>query len=158
VQLFNLDRVEKAEASKEFIEWSNRTAKPRKKLSDLAKQRADMKREELIVFINSLNINVPVMKLEKLIKKAVEHYNDLQVERGNYDKEATINDSPKFLARISANMLRHEFSDYDDELDKMFGKVGRSEGAVLLRERVMNKIFEVYPWIDQQLNDDDDDD
>ena len=147
MQLFNLARVEEHELSKSFISWKEKTELSRKQARARALEHAQRKREELQDYIDKLEIDIPKMKRDQLVCLAVDHYNDLHMARGNYDKCATKNDDLSFIARITANMLRHHFSDYENELNRLFGKVGREEGYIRLRQRVMNRIYEVYPWI-----------
>ena len=56
----------------------------------------------------------------------------------------------RFLNRISLNMLRHEFTDYEYIIAKMFGKIGRIEGCSILRERVDSLILQKYPFLREQ--------
>jgi uncharacterized protein (DUF849 family) len=104
------------------------------------------KREELLEYINKIEIKIPKMPIKELRVLAVKHYNTLWSMRGKYDKVATINDDEEFLDRVSVNMLRHELECYEKELDKLFGKIGRAEGYSLLKNRINQEIVKTYPY------------
>jgi len=79
-------------------------------------------------------------------RDACAHYNALQLARGNYDyDQATPDSDPAFLERIAVNYLRHELSDYEPELAKLFGQVGRADASSVVRKRVYNAIADAYP-------------
>jgi hypothetical protein len=146
MQLYSASRVKRQEKNKRFKEWLGKSKTKRKKLSKKLKEVNERKRQELIDYINTLEIKIPKMPLKKLREEAVEHYNWLwQVERGRYDKFATVNDDEKFLNRICVNYLRHEHRHYESEIAKMFGKVGKDEGYLLLKKKINEEIFKVYP-------------
>jgi len=146
MQLYLASRVKRQEKNKRFKEWLEKSRIKREKLSKKLKEVNERKRQELIDYINSLEIKIPTMPLKKLREKAVEHYNWLwQVERGQWDKFATINDDEKFLNRICVNYLRHEHEYYESEIARMFGKVGKDEGYSLLKKRINEEIFKIYP-------------
>ena len=149
-KLYLLKRVKQQEKNKRFQEWLKNSKSKRAKLSESLKKKNEEKRKELIDYINSIPIKIKKMPLDKLREKAVEHYNMLWLYRGRDDKFATINDDEKFLNRICVNMLRHEFSDYEYELDRMFGQVGKDEGYALLKQRINDRIYELYPELKNQ--------
>jgi len=144
-KLYLTYRVHEIEASDEFKEWLEKTRERRNKLSKSLKDVNTRKREELIKYIDSLEIEIEKMELDKLRELAVIHYNNLWASRGRDEKTVSINDDITFLNRICVNMLRHSFTDYEREIERMFGKVGKAEGYKLLKEKINNKIFEVYP-------------
>lgn len=148
MQLYTLTRVVEAEALPAFHEWYSKHQAKRANLSRGAKQAAQRKREQLLTFIRQLNIHIPHLGNQQAVyRKAVQHYNALWASRGDYEKHASVDDSPDFLNRIARNMLRHAFSSYEDEIDNLFGQVGREEGYLLLRERVDQAISEKYPFL-----------
>jgi len=152
MQLYLANRVKRQEKNKRFKEWIKKSEAKREKLSKKLKEVNEKKRQKLIDYINSLEIEIPKMPLKKLREKAVEHYNWLwRVERNQWDKLATINDDEKFLNRICVNYLRHEHKHYESEIAKMFGKVGKDEGYYLLKKKINEKIFKIYPELLKDL-------
>lgn len=148
MQLYALTRVVEAEDLPAFREWHQQHQRKRTNLSRGARQAAQRKREQLLAYIERLNIQIPRLGDQQAVyRKAVKHYNALWSSRGNFDKHASVDDSPEFLNRIARNMLRHAFSDYEDEIDNLFGQVGREEGYALLRERVNAAISKTYPFL-----------
>lgn len=149
MQLYILTRVTEAEALPAFQEWHQKHQNKRANLSRGARQAAQRKREQLLSHIEQLNIHIPRLGDQQTVyRKAVKHYNALWASRGNAEKCASIEDSPEFLNRIARNMLRHAFSNYEEEINNLFGQVGREEGYDLLRERVDAAISKAYPFLD----------
>jgi len=148
MKLYLEKRVIKKEKSNEFIEWKEKSKLRREKQSQRMKEVMNKKREELLKYIANLTITIPKYKKDKLYSLAVEHYNELWMYRGNYDKYASIDADESFLNRISVNMLRHSFSDYEYELERLFDKVGKDEGYSLLKEKVNETIFKIYPFLE----------
>lgn len=108
---------------------------------------AEQKREKLFEYIRSIDIVIPKLDKKVLYKKAINHYNYLWLSRGRDDKYASIDSDEKFLGRITVNMLRHEFSCYEEELYEIAGSVGVAEGYYLLRDKVQTEIAKVYPYL-----------
>ena len=143
MQLFKLTRVEELEQLPEVAEALEKAARR----SELRRQIAQKQSDKLLHHVESLTIKVPSMTEEALIKKACAHYNDLWAERGRFDKYASPSSSEEFLYRISVNFLRHRMTNYERELDRIFGKVGCVEGRPLLKSRILDKIAEAYPML-----------
>ena len=73
-------------------------------------------------------------------------YNTEQSERADsvdFADEETI-------LRWEINFIRHNLSNYDDELEKLYGKVGKDMVYSKYRNQLMNKIFEVYPELKEK--------
>jgi hypothetical protein len=152
VKLFLLSRVERKEKGKKWMEWSEKTKDGRAKLSDSLKKNADEKRVRLLEYVTKIKIKIPIWEESILYQKACAHYNDLWESRGNLEKEASINSSKDFLKRIAVNMLRHEYSQYEDEINEMFGKIGKQEAYIELKNLVLDKIAESYTFLSNECN------
>ena len=146
-KLYLVNRVKQQEKNKRFQEWIEKSKNKREKLSKSLKEVNADKRRELIMYINSLEIEIEKMSLKELTKLAVEYYNDLWHSRGRFNKHATTLDDRGFLNRICINMLRHLHEHYEYEINRMFGQVGKTDGYTILRERIENEIFAVYPQL-----------
>ena len=83
------------------------------------------------------------MQYDDLIKKAIDHYNDIWIFK--YEKFASINSDISFLHRIARNYLRHELCKYDENLAKLYKKVGKDTAYNLLRSRIDEEIDKKYP-------------
>ncbi len=145
--LYSKHRVHQVEVSDEFQATSRSAEKKRNLASEKALERASQQRKKLHDYIEKVLITVPKFPLDALVGSACDHYNALWSGRGKDEKRASPNDNAEFLARITVNMLRHEFTNYEYEIGKMFGKIGKDEGLLLLKERVLKKIAYCYPHL-----------
>jgi len=114
----------------------------------------DKKRDEILDYVENMHIDIPVMELTNLYKKACQSYNDFQAfkmeRRGDYYdylNAASLDSDEKFLNRISTNYLRHQCTQYEDELEKMFGKVGVHEAHDALQSKINDEILKTYPML-----------
>jgi len=142
-KLFLKSRVYSIEESEEFIEWLEKSKKSREARKQAMIKLNEEKRNKLIKEIDSLTIKIPNMSYKRLLKISIEHYNKLWLDR-DVDKYATKDDEPKFLKRICINYLRHT-SIYENELAKLYMKVGKNEGYDFIKEKINQLILEKYP-------------
>lgn len=149
-KLYESKRVLKFEKRKIFKEWFENSKNKREKISLKQKEIHNNKKEELIKYINNLNIEIEVFSEKELYERAIYHYNDLWFFRENYEKtiyQKYYELEKSFLNRITINMLRHNYSYYEEELSGLFGKSGKEDCYELLKEKVNNKIYEIYPFL-----------
>ena len=110
-----------------------------------ANKAVETKRKRLMEYIKTLGITLPDWKPEKAFKEAVNHYNNLWAYRG---KDKYILDYKHLdmdtLERITANMFRHRFTKYEEELDRCFGKVGSTEAHDYLRTKINEMVHQKY--------------
>ena len=125
-QIFGADQVEPKNAKR--VQASKAAAAKRAK--------------QLIDYVEGLTIEVPELADEVLLRRAIENYNDLHVDHG---KCASSSDSPEFLDRICVSYLRHCCTQYEAELDNLFGEVGVDDAVTALRERISDAIAMEYP-------------
>ena len=149
VKLYRTSTVQKAEGRKDIREALARIRRSRDKRSKAAKQAAQRRKEELLRYINSIEIKVETLPEDVLFKRAVEHYNALWASRDKWEKHITLQEAQQnwsFLRRISRNYLRHT-AQYHEELERLFGKTGASEAYELLRDRIERAIDDSYPYL-----------
>jgi len=139
-QLYLVSRVEAAETTEEFRAWVEKS-KVRRASS---KGAAEVRRQETVDAAKAIVVEVPTFDLEQLIRKACASYNQLNSYRDGF-VAATPNSSPEFLDRIAVNYLRHQMTDYEELLDRQFGKVGTAEAKEVIREKVYDAIGDTYP-------------
>ena len=98
---------------------------------------------------------------KQLRKKAVAHYNDRQIQRAymrdwysDYDinTASTTGSDDAFYNRIEVNYLRHEGTQYDDELHAYFNKVGVRDAVDRVREHVYGLISAAYPHLKEECD------
>lgn len=144
VQLYILSRVEGAEATPEFQNASEKSRRRR----EGAKRAADTKRVNLLGSLEAAEVEVPEMPRDRLVRAACDHYNDHQSARGRWDFDSATPDStPTFIERITVNYLRHSLTDYEHLLGDLFGCVGREEGYILIKGRILDAIAAKHPWL-----------
>jgi len=140
-KLYDLSKVESIEKSNEFKLFQEKNAK-----KVLGSQKAvETKRVALIKYIKDLVIEVPQFDKETITQKACDHYNSGYNRYVN--QPATPDSDTGFLNRITLNFLRHTMTDYEKQLNTIWGKVGNSEAYQLLKEKVNNAIKEKYNWL-----------
>ena len=146
--LFAIDRIEKIEQTEEFKAKQPDTEKRKA----AAKKAVETKLQQLWEWLDTVEIHVPAFDKSKLIKRACDHYNDMQEEREFEGRSTcgmtpTADSDPKFLERICVNYLRHCLTKYEEHLDEMSGKVGFGEGYEEIRRKIFSKISENYHWL-----------
>lgn len=138
--LYDIGKVMRIESTQSFKEDFEKVYKH--KLA--GKEKARRKREELIMYANGVQINIPDYEKDKLIKKACDHYNSWN-ENAYYS--ATPSSDLLFLKRICINYLRHQCTCYDRELKNFYGKVGVKGAHNVLQTRINEAIKQKYEWL-----------
>jgi hypothetical protein len=105
-----------------------------------AKKATSTKKNKLLTIINNLEISIE--NIDNVQELAIASYN---TNKGYNYADNTSDD--QFLQRITVNYTRHELTNYDREIHNLFNKVGRSDGYVLLKNRVLETIGDKYPHL-----------
>lgn len=150
MRLYALTRVEVLEEQEEVQIALEKVSNQREARSLGALKGIETKREKLLEWVGSLEISIPKYEIGQLLRKAVQHYNWFHSESRTI-KHATNKDSSEFLARITNNFLRHECTSYEQELDKLFGKVGCEDAYQELREKINKAIDQTYPFFESRI-------
>ena len=148
IKLYKIDIIESIEDTAEFKNLLKGVDK-RKKASIKG---AKTKREKLLKQIDSVEIQVPILTYNDLLKKAIEHYNERQNDIGNYIKLADKKSDKAFLQRIQVNYIRHMLTSYDEELGKIFGKVGVQDAYKEIRNKLFKEISDAYPYLEKECD------
>lgn len=150
MQLYKASRVEKIEMSDEFKSLQEKAKKRR----EISRRTVKMKYDETINHVRNIKIIIPKYSESELLKRACNHYNayhEMQyMMRLNCDyeyQEATLNSNKTFLYRIATNYLRHQCTKYEDELERLFGKIGKENAYHILKQRINDAIFKAYPYL-----------
>jgi len=146
MKLYLIDRVELIENTKEFKDFLVQS-KLRKESS---KKAIETKKAKLI---NDITIWQPIVKKEdynKIVKESIKSYNnfkqDIALERNNFDfVPASLRSDKEFLQRIVVNHLRHQFTNYEDKLESIYGKVGKGEVYKIINRKIYSAIASTYP-------------
>ena len=140
MQLYDVNEVRAIESTESFKAQYAKVYK--RKI--VARESANKKREELAMYANEVQINIPDYQKDKLIKKACDHYNSWN---DNCYYWATPSSNETFLKRICINYLRHQCTCYDKELEKFYKKVGVHEAHNVLQNRINEAIKQKYEWL-----------
>lgn len=142
MKLYDIKKVEAIEMTDEFIQLYN--AALRRKES--GRKATETKMKAMKDYVHSIDIQMPMMSKEEVFMEAVEHYNDLWYWRGRYDKHISdyrsLDDDT--LERLTANMIRHSMTDYEDALKLSYGKVGVDYAHNYLKEKINRMVHETY--------------
>lgn len=149
-RLYLIARVEAAEATDEWQQW-RAEAEVRQ---ERGRKQAEARKAALVERVASRRIDVPVLAHDDLARLAVEHRNMVQMERAerfdNWDDYMPMVHGTlplPLLKRLAVNYLRHECTDYDSDLDRLHGRVGRQEAAAMVRRTVLDAIADAYPTL-----------
>lgn len=145
VQLFLLKKVNKIEATESFRVEMEKVKK--RKIS--AEQAIKTKKTELFKEIDKIKITIPLLSKDELFRNAISHYNEMNYIKGNQKNYTEIYNGEinEFLIRVAVNYLRHCLSDYEKELNNLFGKVGKNVAVNKIRVKVYNEISFKYPYL-----------
>ena len=145
--LYSKDRVIAAEALKDFViakEWAS-------KRSLVSLKVADAQRKDQLAEIANMIVTVTKLDDEALLRYAINSYNSNLFGHHNADTVLAAETSDKgFLERIQVNYIRHCLTKYDENLERVAGKVGIKEAIWEIRKKVYEAIAECYPKLAQE--------
>lgn len=142
MQLWDLKIVKQKERKKKFKE--NKEKKERR--SKAMKEVAERRKKETMKLAESFNIEVERMDIdtlrnETLADKEAWYFVTNQFERA----ESVYFADEETVRRWELNYIRHNLTKYDEELEELFGQVGKNDAYWEYKDRIMKKIYEVYP-------------
>lgn len=153
MRLYLMERVEAVEQSEA---WAALQEKSQRRQQG-AEKAVQTKRMKLLAALETLQIAVPQIPEHELKKQACKHYNQRKEEWDDwiYDTgrtpekwtRATIQSDPAFLQRITVNYLRHALTHYEDELEKIAGKVGVRDAYIEINRKCYTAIADTYPYL-----------
>jgi len=146
MKLYLLERVKQIENTDKFKKELIKS-QPRKKASHKA---VETKLKKIRDYIKNLKIIVKKIPIDSIQKKAIRDYNDFKEAIEIEYQKATINSDTLFLNRICVNYIRHNLTIYENELEKIFGKVGSKEAYRLLNEEIYSVISSTYPTLSDE--------
>lgn len=149
MRMYAVSDVEAAMADPEFAAAKEKAFRR----SASAKAAAEARRQAFFDYVNSIDIKVPIIEREALIRESLrnkqDHY-DYVASLGGYDYEpfsALYCSDEETIKRWCCNYLRHQCTNYDTVLKGFKGKCGREEGYEIYHNRVNSKIKEAYPYL-----------
>ncbi len=142
MRLYKIERVEQVESSVEF-----RQAQDSRKGKIKASQKAlATKKQRIAEYIATVEIKVPELAKEELIRRACDNYNAWT----NGDSWASEHSSQEFLERICVNYLRHCLTEYETHLRKVAGKVGARDAYRMIKTKVLKAIGDKCDWLAEE--------
>ena len=147
MQLYLRSRVEEVEKSRAYAEWKQES-EVRK---SAAQQAVHTKREHILSYVAALPIQIPKLTEEELVTHACRNYNT-HWSGSRHNKPWADPDTcdEHFLYRIMVNYLRHRLTNYEEELTRIYGHVGRNEAWEILKKRVLEAIASQYPILQDE--------
>lgn len=153
MKLYSTKKVEKIEQGKDFQEFQSKNVLKK----EGSKNAVETKRQNVLKEIAAWKIQLEHRGMESIKRSAIYSYNQFKREKAeefdNFDFiPANSKSDPLFLNRIIVNYLRHVLSNYDDKLEELFGRVGKSEAYRLVNTKIYSKIAEIYPELKDECD------
>lgn len=145
--LYDLRKVKRIERTRKFQEEAPKA----QERSRRAARAAEKRKADLLAKIEAVDVQVPVLPYEQLVRRACESYNDHKSGESDLLR-ATPESAPEFLDRICVNYLRHELTEYENHLESVFGKAGAEDARVEIKLRILDAISEVYPELSAECS------
>jgi hypothetical protein len=134
MRLYALARIEAAEGSPEFAAAK---AKSQGRVAG-AREAGVTRRAELLQQVREVQINVKVLPIDVVRRRAIAAYNDRN--------EDVADDAPEeVLERLTVNYIRHTLTIYDQVLDEVASRAKISEARQAARRRIYEAIAASYP-------------
>ena len=152
MKLYLIDSIKSLENTEQFTKLIEKS-----KLRKISSKKAvETKRKKIINYVENLKITIPKIPLKELKEKSIESYDGFQSYKlsnyNNYEPnfyEPSENNS-EFLKRIQVNYLRHQLTNYEKELEEIFGKTGKYKAYKILKNKILNEIIKQYPKLKKQ--------
>lgn len=145
-RLYRRADVERLAAS---ITKEEKEAKAKRSAS--ARQAAEKRKDELIRAVESLPITVHKLSKGEVKRRAIDNYNSAE-RRNRGGLYASLTSDENFLERIAVNYVRHSLTPYERVMDDISGKPGFHEAYIVLKERILEKIAEAYPFLEPECS------
>lgn len=168
MQLYGIERVQEIESREDF-QKDFLLRQPRKIAAlQSAKKTVSTKTEKLKTQIDNIQINIPLLPVDVIRKRAISAFNDKQRDKeyraflrdDNTEfvpRFADLNSEESFLNRLCVNYLRHHSeSNYREGFYTIKGKTGCRSVYPVFKQKVLSAIAEKYPCFkaecDRQLD------
>lgn len=134
--LYNVDDIKTIIASEEFKQDFSNTVKK----SIIGKTKAKETKDKNLEIVKNVDITIEKISFEQLKKLAIKYWED-------FNERVWNNISIKYTNRLMINYVRHNLTVYHELLDFNNGKIGKQEMYEILKEKINQKILEVYPQL-----------
>ena len=142
MKLWDIKVIKQKERTKKFKEYAESKEKRSKKMKEVAER----KKNETLKQIEEFDFQVERLEIEELKRKALEAKLDWYNYTGQYERADNVfNVDKDTIKRWEINYIRHNLTNYDEELKKLYRKIGKVQAYINYKEILMERIFEVYP-------------
>lgn len=147
MKIWNITDVETAMQTPEFQKHLSKR-EVRQKASQKA---AETKRKNALKDLENIknSIEIEVISKEKLKKNTLRAKQDWYCAIGNYDSDPWCADIDT-QNRWMVNYIRHNLTSYEYDLYRIRGKVGKQDLYTKLKECILEKIAEAYPYLEDE--------
>jgi hypothetical protein len=136
IKLYQVSRVQHAEASPEFAEAKSKAMVR----SQAAIKAAQRKAASLLAEIDAIDISVARTSLPALRRAAIDAWKARQCKRAKLKAHGGGK-----VRRWMVNHARHNLTGYDEIIESLFAKVGKRQAYTLLKVRTLEAIATAYP-------------
>lgn len=148
MKLWEQKIVKQRERTKKFKESAEKKAKRR----ESSLKAVATKKEKTMSLLPTLSLEVERIELEDLRKYTLNaKWNWYMFTEQDWKADSVDFADDETVLRWELNYIRHNLSNYDNELEKLYGKVGKDTVYSKYRNQLMNKIFEVYPELKEEV-------
>lgn len=142
MQLWEEKLVKQKERTKKFKEYADRKAKR----SQAMQKSIEKRKNETIEIAQNFDISVERIDINDLKKQTLNSKWNWYMDTEQYDRAEYVDSVDQdTLVRWEINYIRHNLSNYDYELEKLYKRIGKSDAYFEYRKKLMEKIKEVYP-------------
>lgn len=148
MQLWERKIVHQKERTKKFKEY----AEKKNKRSQAMQKSIDKRKSETIEMAKSFDITVERIDIDELREETLSAKWNWYMNTEQYDRaEFVYSADLETLARWEINYIRHNLTNYDDELEKLYRQVGKTDAYYEYRKNLMEKIKETYPELKEYI-------
>lgn len=145
VKRYKRSRVEWSEKSEAFQQDLERSRA--RSLSSGGRKAAETRRQRDRKWAKEVELEIQSMRQRHLLKAAIDHFNNRQDCESPEVIYATEKSDPEFLFRIQVNLVRHNLTNYEDLLSRLFGRIDQNSLYIIIRNRINNEIVSRHPWL-----------
>lgn len=147
MKLYEISKVEYLEST---VEFKNLLEKSNKRKLSSAKA-VETKMQKMKDYVHNIKIELPDCSTEMICEAAVNHYNEFHDAKSSwygYYNNKWIDNYKKLdtstLIRLVSNMIRHTMTEYDEVLEKNYGKVGIDYAHDYLKDKITQMVKDRY--------------
>lgn len=142
--------VENLEKTDQFVELRKKAVSRQETMKAVAESKREANIAKFSARVDA--VKVPELSADELkartIKSKRKWYSYQADMRGECDEGIDVDHLPnEVLYRWEVNYIRHELTRYETLLDQIYGIVGAHDSYLVIKNRILDKIASVYPWL-----------